>query len=530
MACLIHRARWIPPLLMALVAGSATGAGAITLVFEPVTCGNPPPNCIQASYTENGVTVVSLAFDGHVHLGDNDGNGSPDLMLHATGNASPYRFTYSGGAFTPAQFDFVFQGGTHTFTSSTGAILGPTASGIVTFPATGWTGITSFTWADDGTDINQRGVMDNFQFCPGDCSDGNACTTDACDPGDPGADGNGCTHVPNTGPCDDGNFCNGTDTCSGGSCSVHAGDPCTTGAECANTCNEAADNCLALASTPCTPDSNTCTDDVCNGTGACTHPMKQDGESCDDGDSCTTGDTCSGGTCSGTPSSQVCNDGNPCTLDECDPQGGCIFDAAGRDGFACDDTNPCSMQDVCMNGVCRGTLVEADTDGDGFCDRVENDAGCNPNDPFEIPPRPNVFAGAPGVGPGEVDLTYATPGAERVPMADPTCASAGVCGPIGFCTAGRIWDPCETNTDCDLPPNTCRIVVNFANLPDLTLVYAKVRRTVVGTFAPATPGCSRKVDVPIDPARLSTPVRLKATATVGTRRTRDTDRFRFRNF
>src|SRR6059036_1537267 len=135
---MVCRARpWAPrilsPLALAVVL-HGTPAPAVTVLFEPVTCGNPPPNCIQASYTENGITVVSLAFDGHIHLGDNDGNSSPDLMLHAAGNSSPYKFTYSGGAFTPAKVGFVFQGGSHTFTSSSGAMVNPAASGTVTFP------------------------------------------------------------------------------------------------------------------------------------------------------------------------------------------------------------------------------------------------------------------------------------------------------------------------------------------------------------------------------------------------------------
>jgi hypothetical protein len=50
-------------------------------------------------------------------------------------------------------------------------------------------------------------------------SDGTVCTDDVCN----GA--GSCTHVPNTAPCDDGLYCNGTDTCSGGVC-VHSGDPC----------------------------------------------------------------------------------------------------------------------------------------------------------------------------------------------------------------------------------------------------------------------------------------------------------------
>jgi cysteine-rich repeat protein len=93
-------------------------------------------------------------------------------------------------------------------------------------------------------------------------SDGNVCTDDVCD-------GMGmCTHPNNTAPCDDAIFCNGVDVCAGGSC-THPGDPCVGGGECGNVCNEGAGNCFIASGTPCTPDSDPCTDDVCDGAGNC---------------------------------------------------------------------------------------------------------------------------------------------------------------------------------------------------------------------------------------------------------------------
>src|SRR4029453_19400930 len=89
-----------------------------------------------------------------------------------------------------------------------------------------------------------------------------------------------CAHTNNTAPCDDGLFCNGADTCGGGSC-IHAGDPCAGGAECNNSCNEAGDNCFAAAATACATDGNACTDDACNGAGTCAHINNT--APCDDG-------------------------------------------------------------------------------------------------------------------------------------------------------------------------------------------------------------------------------------------------------
>src|SRR5262249_57376333 len=76
-------------------------ASAVTVTFDAVTCppSSPPPKCVQSNYTESGMTVMSVQPDGHIHVGDNDGNESPDLMLCATGDCTPYRFWYGGGGF-----------------------------------------------------------------------------------------------------------------------------------------------------------------------------------------------------------------------------------------------------------------------------------------------------------------------------------------------------------------------------------------------------------------------------------------------
>jgi hypothetical protein len=291
--------------LVVFLASVVQKAAAVTVTFD-AGVGRP------ASYTEAGITVVPADNpEDHVHLGDNDDNGSPDLMLHPLCCSTPYQFTFSGGTFSLARLDFVLVGGTHTFTSSSGASIAPTASGTVAFPADGWQGITSFTWRNDGVSIDEQGVIDNLQFCPGDCDDGNPCTTDRCEPDSPGADANGCTHVPNDAACDDGVFCNGADSCSGGACAVHAGDPCIAGPACADTCNEKAGNCFAPAGTPCTDDDNVCTDDRCDANGICRHaavadgpavgfvaaPLSGEGEECEeDADACTE-DVCRSGVC-----------------------------------------------------------------------------------------------------------------------------------------------------------------------------------------------------------------------------------------
>lgn len=184
------------------------------------------------------------------------------------------------------------------------------------------------------------------------CSDdGNICTTDQCS-----ASGR-CVHAPNTVPCDDGLFCNGTDRCGASTCSVHSGDPCGAGTECARTCDEAGNNCLDPVGTTCTDDGNACTDDQCDGTGACVHPPRTG--PCDDGLFCTVGETCSGGVCGGGAARDCSVVADQCNRGVCNE----VSDRCGaevtNDGERCDDGNVCTTGEVCSAGVCRGILTSA---------------------------------------------------------------------------------------------------------------------------------------------------------------------------
>jgi cysteine-rich repeat protein len=125
--------------------------------------------------------------------------------------------------------------------------------------------------------------------------DGNECTDDVCD------DEAICRHLANIGPCSDGNVCNGADSCSGGTCSVHVGNPCGSQPQCRQTCLQVGAfqyTCrVDPAGKPCAPDGDACTIDACNGSGLCTHARAPEGASCDDGNQCSTGDTCQAGVC-----------------------------------------------------------------------------------------------------------------------------------------------------------------------------------------------------------------------------------------
>ncbi len=222
--------------------------------------------------------------------------------------------------------------------------------------------------------------------------DANLCTDDICD-------GEGaCTHPDNTIACDDGLFCTATDICSGGVC-VGSGDPCAAGGECADNCNEAGDTCNELSSVPCTDDGNVCTDDHCDGSGACVHPNNT--APCNDGSFCNGNDTCFAGTCSS-------HAGNPCTgggqcADICNEGPDHCFDAGGT---GCDDGNACTTSDACNgSGTCVGGPAPNCDDGD-VCtdDSCDVALGCR-----------NVFNGNVGCNPLHVTSSGTGPGTQANP-------------------------------------------------------------------------------------------------------------------
>lgn len=248
------------------------------------------------------------------------------------------------------------------------------------------------------------------------CSDGNPCTIDICDPT------LGCTThdpVPNDPPvsCNDGNFCTGPDVCVDGECKGSA---------------------IAC------DDYNPCTEDVCDPAVGCVHPAKSVGAACDDGSACTTGETCQdhdndpntppvckaegGLVCNGgnpcidpncdannnaCPAQPVyldgqpcqtslcivgqvclegqcqggepenCDDGNPCTIDTCDERTGCLnLPIPKGTKVACDDANPCTVDDQCDGDVCRGTELTC-----APLDSCHKPGTCNPEDGMCSDPR-----------------------------------------------------------------------------------------------------------------------------------------------
>jgi hypothetical protein len=196
--------------------------------------------------------------------------------------------------------------------------------------------------------------------------DGDADCTETCDEG-----ADSCTGAdPNASPCDDGLFCNGSDTCSAGACTAHAGDPCD-GADgdlnCAETCDEAADVCGA----------------------------DPDGSACDDGLACNGDDTCTDGRCSAHEATACAGiDGDADCAESCsDSQEGC----GGSDpqGAPCDDGIFCNGPDFCSNGSCSVHAGDPcpGPDGDSNCVESCNEGAdaCTAPDPAASPCNDGLF-------------------------------------------------------------------------------------------------------------------------------------------
>jgi cysteine-rich repeat protein len=115
----------------------------------------------------------------------------------------------------------------------------------------------------------------------GACGDGVRDVGEACDDGNR-TDGDGCDHTCTPTGCGNG--------------VVTAGETCDPSLDAPVTCC-AASCTWASPGAACPGDRTVCTDDVCDGAGACVHPNNT--ASCDDGDGRTGDDTCIAGVCRG---------------------------------------------------------------------------------------------------------------------------------------------------------------------------------------------------------------------------------------
>jgi len=257
----------------------------------------------------------------------------------------------------------------------------------------------------------------------------------------------------------------------------------------------------SFAGTPCRPDSNECTDDVCDGNEVCTHPLLAAGAPCGNSDqsACTQADTCDGhgaclpnhyadhtlcgnecvmrecrsGTCEQITMIQegtLCSDdGDPCTVDKCDGKGKCDHSVfAGEECCTdeeCDDSNVCT-EDTCADGICsyasaedgRPCGAESTTEcavgracAQGNCTTMMKPAGGACSDDGD-PCTDDVCDGAGGCAHPQV------PGCCN---ADVNCDDGLFCNGLehcksGTCVAGLM--PCASEDVCDETNGKCSSV------------------------------------------------------------------------
>jgi hypothetical protein len=258
------------------------------------------------------------------------------------------------------------------------------------------------------------------------CDDGIGCTEDLCV-------NHSCQHNAQDDVCDDGAYCNGTETCrpeySGDASGCAEGtNPCPPDSQCSEgengpicACENDADcnDAIACTEDACvneecqnTPNDELCDDDLfCNGEEQCISPRNGqpwDGWGCiSDGNPCPPDMVCDedNDECRACQNDSECDDGNACTDDTCEPDGSCSHSA---NDDRCDDGNVCNGQETCdaEDGCQPGTPLdcgEGDECTNVWCDP---DQGCQSesvdcNDgPDVIRPRdPNEKVAPEGYGP-----------------------------------------------------------------------------------------------------------------------------------
>jgi hypothetical protein len=212
----------------------------------------------------------------------------------------------------------------------------------------------------------------------------------------------------------------------------------------------------ASAGTVCPDDGDSCTDDVCDGEGACVHPANT--APCDDGDACTTGDACDGGACVGEVALD-CDDSNVCTDDRCDPAAGCVN---VNNAAPCDDGDVCSVGDLCAGGACQaGPVIDCDDaepcttdtcDPIAGCVHLPNALACDDADPCTAGDRCDGGACMPGAPASCDDGNPCTTDACTPPAGCVHTPAAGACDDQNACTVG---DACSAGVCVSGTPQSC---------------------------------------------------------------------------
>jgi len=311
---------------------------------------------------------------------------------------------------------------------------------------------TSDAACADGQFCNGVETCDAFGECaagtPVNCNDSVACTSESCDEGL-----DTCTVVPNDTFCDNGQYCDGVETCNiFAGCQPGTLVVCDDGVDCTtDSCNESTDACES------TPDNGFCDNGLfCDGVETC-NPVTdcQPGTpvNCDDGVDCTQ-DSCNeaSDTCDHAPDHGSCDNGEFCDgVEACD----LLLDCQPGTPVACDDGVDCT-QDSCneASDTCDHAPDDGLCDNGQFCDGTETCdllLDCQPGTPV---------ACDDGVDCTVDSCNESTDACEHSPDdgfcdnglfcdGDETCDELLDCVAGTFPCAGAEW--CDDNTDACTP-------------------------------------------------------------------------------
>jgi hypothetical protein len=228
---------------------------------------------------------------------------------------------------------------------------------------------------DDGLYCNGSETCVDNVCAPGDApaiDDGIDCTIDTCD-----EDADRGSNAPDNAACDDGLYCNGIESCDlVTGCVSNDAPVLDDGVDCTDdTCDEDTDAILH------TPDDGACDDgafcngaELCDSTAGCMAGVAPDP---DDSIACTV-DSCDEATDAivNAPNDGACGDGDACTDDTCTAGVGCSrpFICACMNAADCNDGNPCT-NDACTGGSCVYTDNTASCDDGLYCNGADMCAG-----------------------------------------------------------------------------------------------------------------------------------------------------------
>lgn len=254
------------------------------------------------------------------------------------------------------------------------------------------------------------------------CNDGIVCTVDSCqEPTGCNFDQSKCG-CSKDGDCNDGNACNGVETC-----------------------NLSTLTCVAGTTVSCSGLDDACNVGVCDSkTGACKATPRMDGTGCDDGNACTKVDSCAAGKCTGS-SAVTCTATDQChDVGSCDKATGVCSNPNKTNGSGCTDGNACTQTDTCQTGVCTGSNPVVCTPSNqchnaGTCD-TKSGACSNP-----------IRTGSCDDG-DKCTQTDACSAGSCVGGNPVVCAASDQCHNVGTCVSatGICTDPAKTDgVKCD---------------------------------------------------------------------------------